>query len=164
MNKHILLKALARCRLITDELIEHGLHVSLEAVDDCLKEKLITKEKDSQNSYYILTEIGEQYVRQELPEIGHLYRGFVVEQDIVLANFYCKLDEEGRETWRTKDDYIVQYQLSGTVDASYINKDKECVGIKVLNVNSGFSVVERVEKFVKEVNIPHMYYLHYKTA
>lgn len=166
--KHEFLKALARCRVVDVETLENHLKLSESVAVSCLSEKLVAletkKDGSKEKSYYALTSKGEQYVKQELPEVQHLYRGFVLEQDLSLMEFYAKLEQPTRDTWVTKDDFIVKHQLSGTVDGAYRNEQGELVAVKVLSKKASFSSVERVENFLKQAEIPHIFYIMYNPA
>jgi hypothetical protein len=43
-----------------------------------------------------------------------------------------------------------------------VNEKGEIVGIKAVGKHTNFSVIERVEGFLKETRIPQVIYLHYK--
>lgn len=166
--KHELLKALARCRVITADTLENVLNVAESVAIACMSEKLVAmetrKEGFQELRYYVLTSKGEQYIKQEIPEIIQMYRGFVLEQDVALMEFYAKLEQTVRDTWITKDDFIVKHQLSGTVDGAYRNQDGEIVAVKVVSSKASFSAVERVENFLKQAEIPHIHYVMYNPA
>jgi len=162
-KKFELLKALSRCRVVDVETMENELGIPESVAMKCLSEKLIGRDNQKGKSVFLLTEKGEQYVKQEIPEIKQFYRGFVLEQDLELMRFYAKLNKNFRDSWITKDDFIVQFQLTGTVDGAYLNEQGDLVGIKVLNNNSTFKAVEKVEDFLLKANIPHINYVTYKT-
>jgi hypothetical protein len=166
--KHEFLKALARCRVMMVDVLEKDFSIAESTAVACLSEKLVALEtkKDGfgEIRYYVLTSKGEQFVKQEIPEIQQMYRGFVVKQDIVLMEFYAKLNQVDRNTWVTKDDFIVKHQLSGTVDGAYRNADGELVAVKALSLKASFSAVERVEIFLKQAEIPHIHYLMYNPS
>lgn len=163
-KKHELLKALARCGAVETGKTEEVLGVSEAIAVALLSEKLIGQEEKNNRSFYLLTTKGEQYIKKEIPEIKQIYRGFIVEQDLVLMEFYGKLDQQTKDTWITKDDFIVRHQLPGTVDGAYVNEDGEVVGVKALSNKASFSAVEKVENFLKQAEIPHIYYLHYNPS
>lgn len=163
-GKHELLKALARCRIMKETSVVEDFKLNESVVVKLLSEKLVATETHQNNKYYVLTSKGEQYVKQELPEVSQVYRGFVLEQDLSLMEFYSKLNQQERDTWETKDDFIVQYQLSGTVDGAYRNANGEMVAVKAVSSKASFSAVERVENFLKQANISHVQYLVYKAV
>jgi hypothetical protein len=163
--KYEFLKALARCRVMLAEVLEKDFLISESTAVACLSEKLVAletkKDGSGEKRYYVLTSKGEQFVKQEIPEVQQLYRGFVLEQDLALMEFYVKLEQAVRDTWVTKDDFIVKHQLSGTVDGAYLNADGELIAVKAVSSKASFSAVEKVENFLKQAEIPHIHYLMY---
>lgn len=165
-NKEEFLKALARCRLMEADKAVDWFGLTGSDIDSLLSERLISTEKHEQGgeskSCYTLSEKGESYITHEVSDVNHVYRGFIAEQDLELMSFYAKLPLESRQTWITKDDYIVQYQQPGTVDGAYRDKEGNLVAIKVVSAKAPFSSVERVEQFLKHTGIEHIHYLTYQ--
>lgn len=164
--KEELLKLLARCRVVEQHLLEERFDIPAKVCESLVEAKLLASETKKDGfrtlTYYTLTSKGEQYVKQEFPDVKEIYRGFILEQDLALVEYYCKLSKEQRSSWITKDDFIKQYQVSGVVDGAYRNDKGEMVGVKVLNAQASFSAVERVEKFLKTASIHRIHYLTFR--
>jgi len=162
------LKTLARCRVVTESAMEELLYIPTSVAEKCLVEKLITektrKQGFSEEKYYELTDKGEQFIKQNYPEIQELYRGFVLDQDIALMEFYSKLQSDEQESWMTKDDFIVKYKAPGTVDGAYTKQDGTVIGVKALSVKANYSSVEKVEKFLQIAEIPQIFYIIYQPS
>ncbi|PLS19625.1 hypothetical protein CVD28_04195 [Bacillus sp. M6-12] len=160
-----LLKALGRCRIIDKSLAEKWLGVTEEELESLKEQKLISVElvqDDLQvHSYYTLTEKGEKVLKEEVPAFGEIYRGFIVEHDLCLMEFYLKRTAEEKETWQTRDDMTKKYRLPGTLDGAFTNEKGEFEGVEVISKTAKPSVVEKAESFIKEVNIQRMNYLLY---
>lgn len=162
------LKTLARCRVVTKSAMEDDLHIPFSVAEKCLVEKLIAEKTQKrgfvEERYYELTDKGEQYIKQNYPEIKEMYRGFVLEQDIALMEFYSKLQPNEQESWITKDEFIVKHKASGTVDGAYVDQNGTLIGVKALSVKADFSSVEKVEKFLQLANIPQIHYIIYQPS
>lgn len=163
--KEDLLKTLARCRVITVELIKNYLHISIAALDELLKENLIVMVTEKHGSriydYYRLTLLGEKYIRNHIPEIKELYRGCILEQDLLLCEFYLRRNCQEKNSWLTREDLVKEYKIAETVDGMFVNEKGEREGVKVLSNKSPFSDVERVEEFARRANIARVNYLLY---
>lgn len=163
--KHELFKALARCRIIEGKMMEAYLNIPELVADEWVKEKLISRETKKEGfrlvNYYTLTSKGENYIKNHIPEIKELYRGFVLEHDLLLCEFYLKRNRKERDSWVTRDDLIKEFRLPGTVEGMFINQNGEKEAVKVLSQKADFSAVEKVERFLRAADIPKINYLIY---
>jgi hypothetical protein len=161
-----LLITLARCRLIDASMLEPLLNLPVRTADSLVEEKLVAMETvmdgEEQRDIYSLTSKGESYVKNQIPQIKELYRGFVLEQDLALCSFYLRRSKTERETWITRDDLIKKHQFPGTVDGAFINANGEWEAVKTVNVKSGYEAVRKVELFLKEAVIPQISYIVFK--
>lgn len=160
-----LLKALARCGAIELEMAKNQLGISKEQLDEWVEKKILIREwvqdKNDMRPCYRLAEKGEQLVKKYAPEIQEIYRGFILEHDLRLMEFYLKREPSERDSWLTRDDMIKKYQLPGTIDGAFINKNGEWEGIEVISRTAEFSSVEKAESFVKQAGIVKMNYIVY---
>ena len=160
-----ILKALARCRVFDLNQAIKYLHVNEKELDLLCEEKILSKEYNKTDLNvmicYYLTGKGEQYVRQNLPEIREFYRGFILEHDLRLTEFYLELSPEEQASWLTRDDLIKQFKLSGAVDGAYINTSREFEGIEIMNKTGKPSTLEKTENFVAQSGIKRMNYILY---
>lgn len=162
------LKTLARCRVVTESAMEELLYIPTSVAEKCLVEKLIAEKTKKQGfteeKYYELTDKGEQFVKQNYSDIQEIYRGFILEQDITLMEFYSKLQPNEQNSWMTKDDFIVKYKAPGAVDGAYTKQDGTLIGVKALSVKANYSSVEKVEKFLQIAGIPQIFYIIYQPS
>lgn len=160
-----ILVVLARCRVIEESALEEVLGfstvVAQSLVEDKLVHKSVEKYKEKEVIVYFLTDKGESYVKTNLPQVKEIYRGFVLEQDLALFDFYTRRTKEERDSWITRDDLIKKYQLTGTVDGAFISGDGRLEGVKTLNAKSGYDALKKVETFLKHAEIPYVHYLLY---
>lgn len=163
-DKDILLTAMARCRLMTEGMWKEHFSEDLAVFHSCSKENLIEAHTKKEITFWELTDEGEKYIKENIEEVNECYRGFDIDQDISLLGFYSKLDEELKRSWVTKDDLIVKHRLPGTVDGVFINEKGETVGVKAVGNHANFSLIVRVESFLKETRIPQVIYLQYKRS
>jgi hypothetical protein len=164
VNKE-LFKALARCGVIEQKMAESRFGISKQQFDEWVEKKMLAREwiqdKDEVLSCYRLTGKGEQFVKEHIPEIQEIYRGFILEHDLCLMEFYLKRTQSEKDTWLTRDDMIKKYKLPGTIDGAFMNEEGKWEGIEVLSSTATFSSVERVETFLKETGIEKMNYILY---
>lgn len=162
MVKNELLKALARCRVILESDAEKVFQLKPEEIEELILQKIIVrKETNDKKKVLLLTEKGEHFFKQENPEFGEIYRGFILEHDLTLMDFYLRRTKEERDSWSTKDDMIKAFQLRGTLDGAFINQKGCLEGVEVLKNTAKYSSVEKAEEFIKEVGIQEMNYLIY---
>ncbi|WCF11650.1 hypothetical protein NDS46_30350 (plasmid) [Paenibacillus thiaminolyticus] len=159
------LSALARCRVAEATMLELGIGSCGSIIDSLLKDKFIKKKvmnyKAQDVNIYMLTDKGEGYIKNQMSEIKELYRGFVLEQDLALADFYFRRSKSERQTWITRDDFIKKYKLPGTVDGAFITEKGELQAVKVLSQNSGYEALKKVEDFLEQTEIPFIHYIVY---
>lgn len=158
--KFELLQALARCRVVDGSTID----LPLEVFTELLKEKLIVKKEETGEEnidrvIYSLTDKGEVFIKQNIPEIKEIYRGFVLQQDLKLSDFYLRRSKAEKASWITRDDLIKKYKLPGTVDGAFINKDGKLEGVKTLSNTADYSAVEKIEKFLDATEIESITYI-----
>lgn len=160
-----ILKTLARCGVL-----EHSKAIELlKVTEEDLKKleesgkinKLIEIVNKKAIKYYVLTEVGEDFIKENYPEFGEIYRSFILKHDLELSDYYLNISEAEQETWMTKDDMIKKYKLKGTLDGAYINKNGEFQGIEVLKSTAKKETVENIEAFIRAVGIQQMYYILY---
>lgn len=160
-----ILKALARCGVL-----EHSKAIQLlKATEDDLSKleksgkisRIIEMVNGKSIDYYVLSEVGEEFLKEIYLDFGEIYRGFILNHDLVLSDYYLNRTEEEQETWQTRDDMIKKYKLQGTLDGAYINENGEFQGVEVLKTTAKKEVVERLEKFISSVGIQQMYYILY---
>jgi DNA-binding PadR family transcriptional regulator len=154
------LKALGRCRVMNQSLATQT-GVSEEEIESFVERKVISREEVEDVHYYTLTEKGEKVLKEEVPSFGEIYRGFILEHDVCLMEFYLKRTEQEKESWLTRDDLIKKHRLPGTVDGAFINEEGQLEAVEVISKTAKPSVVEKTEAFLKEVNIEKMNYLLY---
>lgn len=161
--KHEVLRTLARCRVLEASMMEPLMNMSSVVAEALVDEKLVSKEivKDGfrLRTFYTLTNKGEGYIKQNIPEIKEIYRGFVLEQDLTLCDFYLRRSKEEKDSWITRDDLIKKYKLPGTVDGAFVNASGKLEAVKTINQNADFSAVEKVESFLKATGIEHINYI-----
>ncbi|MBP1308895.1 DNA-binding MarR family transcriptional regulator [Paenibacillus sp. 1182] len=157
--KFELLETLARCRVVASS----EMTIPSDVVKELTEEKLVVQkdfgEESSRKTIYMLTDKGEVYIKQNMPEIQEIYRGFVVEQDLALCDFYLRRNVDEKKSWITKDDLIKKYRLPGTVDGAFMNREGKLVGVKVLNQTANYAAVEKVEGFLKAAHIEFVHYI-----
>ncbi|MDF2879566.1 MAG: hypothetical protein K0R54_123 [Clostridiaceae bacterium] len=163
------LKTLARCRVLklTDAIKQFD--ITEEDIDKMLEEKIITKEflefkRDFVPviiEYFQLSDKGEKFVKDIIVEINEIYRGFILEHDLSLCEYYLERTKEERETWLTRDDMIKRYKSTGTIDGAFMNKNNQLEGIEIMSKNSKPSVIEKTEEFIKIAEIKKMNYILY---
>lgn len=160
-----ILKLLARCSVLENNMALNKLNVGAEDLEKLCESELIVKLSQEVKgvllTYYSLTEIGEEFIKANYPDFDEIYRGFILNHDLELSEFYLRRTEKERNSWITKDDMIKQYKLQGTLDGAFINENGEFEGIEVLKHSSSPSVVEKIEMFNKEIGIQQMNYMLY---
>jgi DNA-binding PadR family transcriptional regulator len=160
-----LLKAFIRCRILDARIAQTAFGVSQEELDSMVEEKILVTEKVQKDTetltYYVLTDKGEKVAKEKLSYTGEVYRGFILEHDLALMEFYLSLTTEEREGWLTRDDMTKQYRLPGTIDGAYVNKEGVLEGVEVLSRTAKPSAVEKAESFLNQTDIKKMNYLTY---
>ncbi|WCK56994.1 hypothetical protein PP175_27780 (plasmid) [Aneurinibacillus sp. Ricciae_BoGa-3] len=164
MNMEVI-KALARCRIIELEMAQDYVGATEQALDEAVEKKWLAKEIVKENGkikqYYTLTTKGEQFIKENLPEIKEIYRGFILEHDLNLMAFYLKRSKKEQDSWMTRDDLTKTYQFPGTVDGAFINKEGEKEAVEVMSTTAKPSSVEKTEAFVQHAGITKMNYILY---
>lgn len=160
-----IMKVLARCGVMELKSAIKNLNVQEVEIDKYCKKGIIAKEflekYPKVTTYYRMTDVGRDYVKQHLPEIRELYQGFVLEHDIKLSEFYLDLSPSERNTWITRDDMSKKYKLRGTLDGAFKNKENLFTGIEIMSKTARASSVEATESFVKAIGIEKMNYILY---
>ncbi|MFF2532229.1 hypothetical protein ACFVS2_25300 [Brevibacillus sp. NPDC058079] len=161
--KHEVLRVLARCRVLEESMMEPLMNMSSSVaealVDELLVSKVSVKEGFRLRTFYELTSKGESYIKQNMPEIKEFYRGFNLEQDLTLCDFYLRRSDKEKDSWITRDDFIKKYKLPGTVDGAFVNVNGRLEAVKTIHQNSDFSSVERVESFLRATEIEDISYI-----
>ena len=134
------------CNIV--EYIENKKYLKLKKIET----------KNEVISYIEMTELGELYFKEEFLNFKELYRGFEPLKSLTLSKFYLERTEDEKNTWRTKDDLVKEYQLQGTIDAIYLDNNK-ISGVKVINSTTKFAAIERAESFIKNVGVENVIYL-----
>lgn len=161
-----ILKVVAKCGLITEStgnehfpMFEEHVHFLVENGWLSMKEATLNYRK---TFVYYLTEKGEDFLFLENLYRKPFYRGYILEKDARLVEYYLSLPKEKQETWVTKDELLEKHPISGVPDGAYVNDDGEFVAIKILKKNANFSLIEKTENFLKEAEIPKIEYLMYE--
>jgi len=161
-----LFESISRTRVITQKDAIEVIGVTMEELESYQQQKILSLKsievKKEVVKYYELSERGEKIVKENFDTIGQFYRGFDVLQDLTLSQFYLKLSEDVRATWETKDDLIVEYRLTGTVDGVFQENGK-WRGVKVLNTSANSQTAERYMKFVEETKLDDVMFLMYQS-
>lgn len=160
-----LLKALGRCRVANRAMTQTLLEVTEDEIQELISEKIISVESVQTDmekiEYFTLTEKGEKVLKEKVPDFREIYRGFILEHDLVLMEFYLKLSEDDKESWYTRDDLIKEFKYPGTVDGAFINENLEFEGVEVLSKTAKPSATEKTEAFLTHVQAKKMNYLFY---
>lgn len=159
------LKALGRCRVATKTMAQNLLKVSDNELEELLANKIISVESSQTEletiEYFTLTEKGEKVLKDEVPTFNEIYRGVILEHDLVLMEFYLKLSQDDKDSWLTRDDLIKEYKFPRTVDGAFINAKIELEAVEVLSKTAKSASVEKIEAFLKHVKAQKMNYLFY---
>lgn len=159
------MKTLARCGVMELKSAIKNLNLQEEDIDKYCKKGIIAKEFLEKYpkviTYYYMTNVGKDYIKQHLPEIHEFYQGFILEHDIKLSEFYLDLSPLERNTWITRDDMRKKYKLQGTLDGAFKNKENLFTGIEIMSKTAKASSVEVTESFVKAIDIKKMNYILY---
>lgn len=159
------LKALGRCRVATKAMVQNDLKVSDKEVEELLENKIIVLESSQTEpetiEFFTLTEKGEKVLKQEVPTFNEIYRGVILEHDLVLMEFYLRLSQEDKDSWLTRDDLIKEFKFPRTVDGAFINANIELEAVEILSKTAKPSSVEKIEAFLKHVKAQKMNYLFY---
>lgn len=138
-----LLKTLYDCGAITDKEIE-TLGIEASVVNDMVRqEQLFLKVIDGKPIYY-LSDFGEKLYRLESKKTL-FFRCNNFKKMCALVDFYAKLSDEERETWKNKDTWYSEGIVKPIPDATY-EKDGKTIGVYVQT--SSFS--KRTLNFIKE--------------
>lgn len=160
-----LLIVLARCRVVDKSDVVEKFKLSETDLQSLLDEKLVQKATEQYKGEEIdvlyLTDKGEAYVKAKLKQVKEIYRGFKVDQDLALYDFYMRRNDKEKESWITRDDLIKKHQLPGTVDGAFISEDGRLEAVKTLSPKSGYDALKKVEEFIKKADIPYVHYLVY---
>lgn len=156
---------LARCRVLELQQAKKYLRVTEQELDLLCEVKLLSKEYIKNNFNvsicYYLTSKGEQYVHQNIRQIKELYRGFILEHDLRLCDFYLSRTVAEQESWMTRDDLIKKYKLNGAVDGAFTNINREFEGIEIMSKTAKPDTLEKTENFIAESGIQKMNYVLY---
>jgi len=159
-----LMKAMYDCGIISEENLKKIGITDNAAVEKLISEKLIERKTANINDkvvpYLQLTDLGEKHWRIGHPGKYHFYRNMNIEKMLLLSDFYCNLSEEERNSWRNKDEWLLEDKPGKPVDGTYRN-GKSLLGVAVIASNSSKQIINEIERFVKSCKIKNLNYIFY---
>lgn len=163
--RHEFLRALLQCGVMDARMANQHFGLTEEQLEDMVKsQELVVKTIEKEEKvlrYYTVEEKAEKNLKEQIGFSGEIYRGFIVEHDLRLMEFYLELHPTVRETWITRDDMTKEYRLPGTIDGAFVNESGVFEGVEVLGKNAKASTIEKAEKFLNQTPIKKMTYLTY---
>ena len=151
-----LMKILYDCGAITNNEIEK-LGIDMSIVDGLLRKEQLVCKRVGNDFFYFLTDFGEKVYRLNT-NCKQFFRCGNYAKMKSLLEFYSSLSEDVRKTWKSKDLWYVEGYVGAIPDATYL-KDGKMYAVYVTTKNTNKTLVENVEKFVKDKNIENITYL-----
>lgn len=107
-----------------------------------------------------LTDGGELFLREEGLFKGNIYRNFNLKRCIKLSKHYEEASPLSKNSWATKDDLMVITKNHLVPDAVYVLPTGKNRGIKIIDNEIDFSMIESIEQNREKLNIDEMLYIH----
>jgi len=115
--------------------------------------------KDTAIAVYTLSKQGEKYYTEQTTK-KHFYRCVNFKKAVRISYIYIDLSDEEKNTWKNKDEWLIEYNDSSVPDATF-EKDNITTAIAVMKKEEKNNKIKDLKKFAEVQRISKFKIMYY---